>query len=135
MSRSASHTLVARNLDSGTVLASRVTVATRRLERAIGLLTRDRLDAGHGLLIVPCRGVHTCGMRFTIDIVVLSAAGRVVDAVADLRPWRFRFPRQGSFSVLELPAGTLMASQTQIGHRISLEKPGTAATPQVQTEK
>ena len=122
---SAGQTLVARNLDSGAILASRVTVAKRRLERAVGLLTRDGLDPGDGLLIVPCRGVHTCGMRFTIDIVVLNAVGRVVDAVSGLKPWRFRLPRQGSFSVLELPAGTLTASLTQVGHRISLEKPMT----------
>jgi uncharacterized protein len=116
--------LVAKNLDSGTVVARRVTVAKRRIERAVGLLTRDHMDAGDGLLIVPCRGVHTWGMRFTIDILVLNAVGRVVDAVAGLRPWRVRFPREGSFSVLELPEGTLAASQTQIGHRILLEKYG-----------
>jgi uncharacterized membrane protein (UPF0127 family) len=119
-----SETLVAKNLDSGTVVARRVTVAKRRLERAVGLLTRDRLDAGDGLLIVPCRGVHTWFMRFTIDIIVLNAVGRVVDAVAGLRPWRVRLPRQGSFSVLELPEGTLLASHTEIGHRILLEKSG-----------
>jgi uncharacterized membrane protein (UPF0127 family) len=116
--------LVAKNLDSGTVVARRVTVAKRRIERAVGLLARDHMDAGDGLLIVPCRGVHTWGMRFTIDILVLNAVGRVVDAVAGLRPWRIRFPRQGSFSVLELPEGTLAASQTQIGHRILLEEYG-----------
>src|SRR4029453_3440939 len=102
-----SELLVARNLDSGTVVARRVTVAKRRIERAVGLLTRDHLDAGDGLLIVPCRGCDTWGMRFTIDILVLNAVGRAVDAVSGLRPWRFRFPRQGSYSVLELPEGTL----------------------------
>ena len=121
---STSELLVAKNLDSGTVVARRVTVAKRRIERAVGLLTRDHLDAGDGLLIVPCRGVHTWGMRFTIDILVLSAVGRVVDTVAGLRPWRVRFPREGSFSVLELPEGTLAASHTEIGHRILLEKYG-----------
>lgn len=117
-----SETLVAKNLDTDAVVARRVTVAKRRLERAVGLLTRDHLDAGDGLLIVPCRGVHTWFMRFTIDIIVLNAVGRVVDTVAGLRPWRVRFPREGSFSVLELPEGTLLASHTQIGHRILLEK-------------
>ena len=113
---------VAKNLDSGTVVARQVTVAKRRLERAVGLLTRDHLDAGDGLLIVPCRGVHTWFMRFTIDILVLNSVGRVVDAVAGLRPWRMRFPKEGSYSVLELPEGTLLASHTEIGHRILLEK-------------
>jgi uncharacterized membrane protein (UPF0127 family) len=114
--------LTAKNLDSGAVIARRVTVAKRRVERAVGLLTRDGLDNGEGLLIVPCRGVHTWGMRFTIDLVVLNSAGRVVDAVSGLRPWRFRFPRSGSFSVLELPEGAIASSQTEVGHRILLEK-------------
>jgi uncharacterized membrane protein (UPF0127 family) len=117
-----SQNLIARNIDRGTVLANRVNVATGRLERAVGLLTRDRLDAGDGLLIVPCRGVHTCGMRFNIDVLVMNPDGHVVDVVSNMGPWRFRLPRQGSFSVLELPAGTLRASQTQVGHRISLEE-------------
>jgi uncharacterized protein len=116
-----SETLVAKNVDSGAVVAQRVTVARRRVDRAVGLLSRNHLDQGDGLLIVPCRGVHTWGMRFTIDIVALDEAGRVVDIVAGLKPWRIRLPRQGSFSVLELPEGTLLASQTQVGHRIVLE--------------
>jgi uncharacterized membrane protein (UPF0127 family) len=115
-----SDTLVARNLDTGTVIARRVTVAERRIQRAVGLLSRDHLDADEGLLIVPCRGVHTWFMRFTIDIVALDAEGHVVDAVSSLKPWRMRLPRERSFSVLELPEGTLASSETQIGHRIQL---------------
>jgi hypothetical protein len=117
-----SSTLVARNLDSGTVIAQKVTVAERRLDRAVGLLSRSHLDAGEGLLIVPCRGVHTWWMRFTIDIVALDAEGRVIDAVSSLKPWRVRLPRQGGVSVLELPEGTLLSSQTQVGHRVQLDK-------------
>lgn len=115
-----SDTLVARNLDSGTVIAQRVIVAERRLDRAVGLLSRSHLDKGEGLLIVPCRGVHTWWMRFTIDIVALDAEGHVVDAVSSLKPWRVRLPRQGGVSVLELPEGTLLSSQTQVGHRIQI---------------
>lgn len=114
-------TLVARNLDTGSIVAERVTVAETKLDRGVGLLSRDHLDPGEGLLIVPCRGVHTWWMRFTIDIVALNADGRVIDAVAGLRPWRVRLPRRGSVSVLELPEGTLAASKTQVGHRIVIQ--------------
>jgi uncharacterized membrane protein (UPF0127 family) len=60
-------------------------------------------------------------MRFTIDVIALDAEGTVVDVVANLKPWRFRLPRPGSLSVLELPAGTLHASRISIGHRIGLQ--------------
>jgi uncharacterized membrane protein (UPF0127 family) len=113
--------LIARDLDTGVVIANRVSVADNRMTRAVGLLTRDHLCAGEGLWIMPCRGVHTCGMRFSIDVVAMDAHGTVVDVVADLQPWRFRLPRPGSLSVLELPTGTLRAAQIGIGHRIGLE--------------
>ncbi len=111
----------ASNVDSGTIVADHVAIASHRVERAIGLLTHARLDDGEGLLIMPCRGVHTWGMRFAIDIVALDQAGVVVDAVSALRPWRIRLPRPGARSVLELPAGSLARSNTKRGDRIALE--------------
>jgi uncharacterized membrane protein (UPF0127 family) len=113
--------LIARNLDTGALMADRVVVASTHRERALGLLPRSGLEAGEGLWIVPCRGVHTWGMRFTIDVVALDEGGAVVDQVSAMRPWRMRLPRPGTAGVLELPAGTLTASGTTIGHRIALE--------------
>jgi uncharacterized protein len=113
--------LVARNLDTGTLVADRVTVATRKVDRAIGLLKYSNLAPGEGLLITPCRGVHTCGMRFTIDLVALDDTGTVVDAVQEMGPWRIRLPRRGAVSVLELPAGSLSRTHTERGHRIELQ--------------
>lgn len=113
--------LVARNVDTGELVANRVTVATKKVDRAVGLLKYSTLAPGEGLLITPCRGVHTCGMRFTIDIVALDENGIVVDAVQDLAPWRIRLPRPGAVSVLELPAGSLSRTNTERGHRIELQ--------------
>jgi uncharacterized protein len=121
MPRKAPTRLVARNLDTGTTVATRVRVATRRVERAIGLLTRSSLSPGEALLITPCRGVHTWGMRFPIDLVALDEDGVVVDAVPALGPWRIRLPRPGAVSVLELAAGALSESHTERGHRIELQ--------------
>jgi uncharacterized membrane protein (UPF0127 family) len=45
----------------------------------------------------------------------------VVDAVSMLKPWRMRLPRPGAYSVLELPAGTLLSAPSKIGHRIHIE--------------
>ena len=113
--------LVARNASVNTLLADRVDVAATHAERAVGLLSRTRLEPGEALWIVPSRGVHTWGMRFAIDVVALDEAGTVVDCVSNLRPWRVRLPRRGTAGVLELPAGTLEASRTSLGHRVVLE--------------
>jgi len=116
--------LIARNLDTGAVVADNVAVADTRATRAVGLLTRDGLNPGEALWIVPSRGVHTFWMRFTIDIVALDDSGVVVDRVPRLKPWRIRLPRRGTAGVLELPAGALDATGTQVGHRIELAEGG-----------
>ena len=113
--------VVARNLDSGRVVATKVTVAATRLERAIGLLARTDLPAGEAMWISPSRGVHTCGMRFPIDLLGLDVSGTVVDRVAGMKPWRLRLPRQSIVGVLELPAGSLDQSDTRLGHRLTFE--------------
>lgn len=113
--------ILVRNASSGLLVASRLEIAATRVTRRRGLMGRDSMAAGDALWIVPSRGVHTCGMRFAIDVVALDARGVVVDLVTDLRPWRVRLPRPGTFGVLELPAGTVMASRTRLGHRISFE--------------
>src|SRR5262245_41096116 len=113
--------LVARNASLNTVIADHVGVAASRAARAVGLLTRSGLEPGEALWIVPSRGVHTWGMRFTIDVLALDEEGTVVDAVSKMGPWRMRLPRKGTAGVLELPAGTLEASHTSLGHRVVLE--------------
>jgi uncharacterized protein len=117
--------LIARNVDTGAIVADRVAVAATHAERAVGLLSRNGLEPGEALWIVPSRGVHTWGMRFAIDIVALDDRGIVIDQVTALKPWRIRLPRRGTAGVLELPSGTLTASGTAIGHRIEFETAGT----------
>ena len=112
---------IARDVETGLIVANRVKMATSRAQRAIGLLGRDHLDPGEALWIAPCHGVHTCFMRFSIDVLAMDRDGLVVDAVSMLKPWRLRLPKSGAFSVLELPAGTLLNAQTKIGHRITIQ--------------
>ena len=113
--------MVARNASVNKVLADRVGVADTRAARAVGLLSRTGLEPGEALWIVPSRGVHTWGMRFAIDVLALDEAGTVIDCVSNLKPWRLRLPRRGTAGVLELPAGTLIASETAVGHHVRLE--------------
>ena len=113
--------MVARNVSVNRVLADRVGVADTRASRAVGLLSRTGLEPGEALWIVPSRGVHTWGMRFAIDVLALDEAGTVIDCVSNLKPWRLRLPRRGTAGVLELPAGTLAASGTAVGHHVLLE--------------
>ena len=111
----------ARNARTARLVAGRVEVARGRVRRAVGLIGRRGLGDGEALWIAPSRGVHTWGMRFAIDVLALDRAGRVVDLVADLRPWRLRLPRRGCGGVLELAAGTIERTGTVMGDEIVFE--------------
>jgi uncharacterized membrane protein (UPF0127 family) len=114
--------LVATNLDTGSIVADRVSVAATRTARRVGLMKRDSFERGEALWIVPSRGVHTMWMRFAIDLVALDDRGIVIDRVQSLRPWRIRMPRRGTAGVLELPVGTIAQSGIALGHRIQFER-------------
>jgi uncharacterized membrane protein (UPF0127 family) len=124
---SGEHGILVRNANTGLLMASHLEIAATRATRRRGLMGRASMAAGDALWIVPSRGVHTCGMRFAIDVVALDARGVVVDVVTDLRPWRLRLPRPGTLGVLELPAGTVRDTRTRLGHRIAFEAAPAAA--------
>ncbi len=94
--------------DTGRVLVPHLTVASTLWSRAVGLLGRATLPADEGLLLTPCNGVHTFGMRFSIDVVYLDREGRVLRLISEVKPGRLCAPERGARAVLELPAGAAL---------------------------
>lgn len=106
------------NLTRGEILATAVRVADNFWTRLRGLMGSAPLAPGGGLLIAPCKSVHTHFMRFPIDVVYLSEAHEVVGIDEHLAPWQFgRFYRGVRF-VLELRPGSARATRTQVGDQL-----------------
>lgn len=57
-------------------------------------------------------------MRFAIDAVFVDRDRRVVGTRPQLRPWTLAAAVRGAAEVLELPAGTIAASSTQVGDEL-----------------
>jgi hypothetical protein len=114
--------MLVRNETRNSVLADAAEVADTSATRRHGLLGRDRLPDGHGLWIVPCEAVHTCGMRFPIDILYLDRRKRVRKLRKAMKPWRFSMCLL-AHSVLELPAGMIEQTGTQPGDQLNLSPP------------
>ena len=108
----------ATNRTTGQTLAGNLLMAETPMSRTRGLLGRNGLPEGEGLLLRPCLGVHTFFMKFPIDLVFLDRRNRVVAAVKDLKPHRMTGLVRSASSVLELPAGTVEASGTCVGNEI-----------------
>jgi uncharacterized membrane protein (UPF0127 family) len=91
-----------------------------------GLLGRDRLERGEGLLLRPASSIHTFFMRFAIDAVWLDRDLRVVGVTYGVEPWRTAGQR-GARAVLELPAGEAAALGLEAGESLFLKRPAEAA--------
>ncbi|ATW50272.1 DUF192 domain-containing protein [Streptomyces peucetius] len=92
-----------------------VEIAATYGTRRRGLLGRDGIAGA--MLLTPCNGVHTIGMRFPIDVAYLDRELRVL-AVRTMRPGRIGLPRLRARLVLEAAAGRLAAWGVRAGVRV-----------------
>lgn len=102
------------NITRGTVVCESAVLADRPLPRMRGLLGRESLPAGEGVLLHPAPSIHTAFMRFPIDAVFLDTESVVVRVVERLVPWRAA-AAQRARSVLELRAGESARRGIQVG--------------------
>ncbi len=109
------------NRTRGTELARACRVAANPWTRLVGLLGRRSLEPGEGLLLVGEQAIHTIGMRFSIDVIYLDRSARVLRALPVLPPQRLGPFLRESHNVLELPAGTLAATDTREGDELVIE--------------
>jgi len=109
--------LNAINVTRGTVIATRLQVASSGKTRRRGLLGRDSLAPGEGLWIIPCESVHTFFMRFPIDLVYLGRGNRVRRVKSRVGAWRISACLT-AHSVLELAAGTVDSTGTRHGDQL-----------------
>ena len=112
-----SQRLVMELTRGGERICARCVVARTPLRRMKGLLGRRALPASEGLLLQPASAVHTCFMRFPIDVVFLDRDLRVLRVAENVRPWRFASAR-GARSVLELPGGAARRNGLRAGQQL-----------------
>jgi len=109
------------NLTRGTVIGDRVEVADTSSTRNKGLLGRTGLDAGAGLWIKPCSGVHMFGMKFPIDVIGLNSKREVIKLWPNLKPWRMTSINLRLRSVIELPAGRIAECEVRLGDLLQID--------------
>jgi uncharacterized protein len=104
----------------GAVLCERCEMPRGSFARMRGLLGRDGLEPGTGMLIDAAPSVHMFFMRFPIDVVFLDRDRRVVGVRHGLRPWRVAGARR-AVAALELPAGAAAAAGVEEGNMVVIE--------------
>ena len=101
----------------GQTVVPHVRTAARFHERFLGLMGRAPIGRGAALWLSPCGSIHTCFMRFAIDVIFLDADGKVLRIARRVRPWRLAWAPQATHSVVELESGWLPQDAIEVGAR------------------
>lgn len=106
--------------------AMRFTTFRTPLTQFRGLMFRSQPPADHAF-VFPLRRpqtvfLHTCFMRFTIDIAVLDRGGVVIET-ARMRPWRVRLFRHAA-AIVETAAGERGEGVWGRGERVAYAENG-----------
>ena len=109
------------NLTRGQNLVIRGQAAANIVTRLRGLIGRPPLSEGEGLLILPCKSIHTHFMSYPIDVLYVDRRQEIVAIDQAMTPWRVgRIHRRARF-VLEMPAGTVATTGTETGDRLHIK--------------
>jgi len=114
------------NITRKTALAEKAEVAQSPWQKTKGLMLRGALEKNSGLLMdfesEKKPGIWMPLMKFPLDLIFISADKKVVDAKENVRPisfdfrtWRIYVPKEKCRWVLELNAGKISETKTNIG--------------------
>jgi uncharacterized membrane protein (UPF0127 family) len=113
--------MIVLNPQRGTVLGEAIEVAESAAQKVKGLLGRDCLLDGQGLLFKHCSSLHTFFMSFPIDIVFMNRNRKVLKVSQNVKPFHLVAAPLRAYYALELPANAIAKSQTKVGDNLTFD--------------
>jgi uncharacterized membrane protein (UPF0127 family) len=114
--------LSAWNVSRGIAIGGAIREADTFLKRLRGLLGAEEPAPGEGLWLTPCSSIHSIGMRFDFDALFLGPDLRVLGKYERFRRNRISRVFWNARGVLELPAGTIGRTGTEVGDEIEFRQ-------------
>jgi len=87
-------------------------------DKSIGLIGKNRIEP---VAFTTRWGIHTFGVRYPIDVLILDNSNRVVKRKKNLRPNRIFAWNPKYSQVIEFPEGTIEEKKIKIGEKIILK--------------
>jgi hypothetical protein len=112
--------LLAYNVTKNRLLASRVAYAGNGAGLLPALTKRGPLDRNEGIYTAPSQWVHRIGTRVPIDVAFVDSNGQVVHVHHALKPNRLSRLVWDAKGALELCAGRLRDTGTDVGDLIEI---------------
>ncbi len=88
------------------------------LDKSIGLTESEK---AYHVYFTTRFGIHTFGMKYPIDVIVLNNSDYVIKTAENLKPKRFFFWLPIHNRIIELPAGTVKKLRIRKKEKIKLE--------------
>ncbi len=109
------------NVTRGVVIAHQAKLATSLGQRMKGLLGQASLSDNEALILKPCSSIHTFFMRFAIDVLFIDKNLQIIRLVQNMPPNRTSPIVWASRMAIELPAGKISQTNTQLGNTIAIK--------------
>ncbi len=93
--------------NEGNVIGSRVKLASNFYDRLVGLMFSKDMKDFDGLLIKPCKSIHTFFMNYQIDVIFINDYGEIIKIIREMKPWKISSFYLKATQVLELKGGGL----------------------------
>jgi uncharacterized membrane protein (UPF0127 family) len=106
--------------DSGEVLSGRIQLASGMMSQMIGLMGRHAPEDYDGIWLHRCNGIHTFGMLYPLDVILLDKEYRIRRIILCIKSCRVILPTHGISSVLEFPSGRLILEERFAGRRMNI---------------
>ena len=108
------------NQTQKTFLGDQIEEAQTFSKRLFGLILSPNLKKGQGLFFPKCRSIHTWGMKYPIDVLMVDRNLKVLATFQSVKPFQVLRPRLKVRSTLELPQGTIRQSKTHTGDQLEI---------------
>lgn len=103
------------NISKDNLVLEKAQLASSFFQKFKGLMGRKKLGKSEGLLLLSCNSIHTCFMRFPIDVVFLNMDHEVISMRKGVRPWRMVKQVRKAYITVEMPEGTIEYKNIEVG--------------------
>jgi len=103
------------NINKNNIVLENVKLADGFFQKFKGLMGRKKLNKSEGLMLLSCNSIHTCFMRFPIDVVFLNMDHEVIALRKELKPWKMVNYVKKAYITVEMTAGTIENKNIEVG--------------------
>lgn len=107
------------NLTKKVPLARKPVFPTNLFSRGRGMIF-NKFDDFDAMVFNNCNSIHTMLMQMNIDVLFVDIENKVCDFRKELVPWKPIVRSKKAVAVIELPAGIIEKTNTELGDYLDL---------------